>query len=152
MTQTSIAVADPAKPALTGIRQAAHVAFGYGVALFAAGVVVQVFLAGSGVFGMHGTDAAHAGTFDPHRMLGNALGVAAAVLFLLALVARQSLRLVIGALVLAVLTEVAQHGLADAGGSNHWLGGLHAADGVLILLLGCWLAFAARRRTRERSA
>lgn len=152
MTQTSIPVGDIATPVLTGARRAAHVAFGYLTALFAAGVLVQVFLAGAGVFGMTTTDAEHAGSFGLHRAFGNALGITAGVLLLLALVARHSLRVVIGALVLALLTEVAQHGLAAAGSSDRWFGGLHAADGVLILLLACWLAFLTAPRGRRRAA
>ena len=46
---------------------------------------------------------------------------------------------------LALLVIVAQSGLA-AGDSNKWLGGLHALDGMVILLLSLWLAITAWRR------
>ena len=52
--------------------------------------------------------------------------------------------------VLALLVIVAQSGLAAAGESNKWLGGLHALDGMVILLLSLWLAIAARRRRLAR--
>ena len=47
---------------------------------------------------------------------------------------------------LALLVIVAQSGLAAAGDSNKWLGGLHALDGMVILLLSLWLAITAWRR------
>ena len=48
--------------------------------------------------------------------------------------------------VLALLVIVAQIGLAAAGDNNKWIGGLHALDGMVILLLSLWLAITARRR------
>jgi hypothetical protein len=72
------------------------------------------------------------------------------ILLILALVAWASRATVIGTFVLALLVIVAQSGLASAGESNKWLGGLHALDGMVILLLSIWLAIAARRR-RARS-
>jgi len=61
---------------------------------------------------------------------------------------RGGARGVIGTVVLALLVIVAQSGLAAAGDSNKWLGGLHALDGMVILLLSLWLAVTAwRRRT-----
>ncbi len=137
MTKTDIAAV---APPLSGARHAAHIAFGYLVGLFSVGVVAQVFLAGAGVFGIDSTDLDRAASFDPHRIMGNALGIFAGVLLLLALVARRSPRIVVGALVLVLLTVVAQHGLANAGVDHRWMGALHAADGAIILLLGSWLA------------
>jgi len=52
--------------------------------------------------------------------------------------------------VLALLVTVAQTVLAAAGDSNKWVGGLHALDGMVILLLSVWLAVTAWRRTRAR--
>ena len=51
--------------------------------------------------------------------------------------------------VLAVLVTVAQVGLAVAGDSSKWVGGAHALDGMVILLLSLWLAIAAMRRRRS---
>jgi heme A synthase len=45
-----------------------------------------------------------------------------------------------------LLVVVAQSGLAAAGENNKWIGGLHALDGMVILLLSIWLAIAAWRR------
>jgi hypothetical protein len=36
-----------------------------------------------------------------------------------------------------------------AGDSSKWVGGAHALDGMVILLLSLWLAIAARRRRRS---
>jgi hypothetical protein len=48
--------------------------------------------------------------------------------------------------VLALLVIVAQTALAAAGENSKWIGGLHALDGMVILLLSLWLAITARRR------
>ena len=119
--------------------------------LFVLAVLVQVFLAGVGVFGDHVKHVANATSFDPHRALGNALGGAALILFLAALIARLPRLTVVGALLLAVLTIIAQSVLAAGGDNNKWIGGLHALDGMVILLLSLWLAGAAYRRKVVRT-
>jgi hypothetical protein len=127
--------------ALAGYRRVADLAYGYLLAAFVLGVLVQVYLAGVGAFGRH-----QAGAFDPHENLGHALGIAAGVVFVLALVAHRSRRTMIWALVLVLLTEVAQEGLASGGRSDKWVGGLHAFDAALILGLSVWLLLAWRRQ------
>ncbi len=67
------------------------------------------------------------------------------MLCLLALFVRRGRTTVLLTLLLVVLTEVAQHGLAQAGQDSRWIGGLHAFDGMLILALGVWLAVRARQ-------
>ncbi len=131
------------------LRRTTGLAFAYLIGLFSLGVVVQVSLAGAGVFGIDNTDVSQATSFDLHRLMGNLLGITAVLLLLIALVARISKRVIAGTFALALLTEVAQHGLAEGGVHHHWLGALHAADGAIILLLACWLTLAAwpgRRR------
>jgi hypothetical protein len=118
--------------------------------LFVLAVLVQVFLAGVGVFGDHAAQVANASSFDPHRALGTVLGVVAVVLFLVALAARESRRTVVGALLLAALAMAAQPALANGGDSNKWIGGFHAIDGMLILLISVWLAGTAHRREARR--
>ena len=141
--KTGVAAAQESR---SGFRRGADVAYGYLVALFVLGVLFQVFLAGVGVFGINARKVANASSFDPHRAWGSVLMVLAIVLLLVALAAWQSRGTVIGTFVLALLAVVAQNGLAAAGDSNKWLGGLHALDGMVILLLSLWLAIAARRR------
>ncbi|HYB87086.1 MAG TPA: DUF6220 domain-containing protein [Streptosporangiaceae bacterium] len=126
------------------------VVYSYLAAFFVLGVLVQVFLAGVGVFGINASKVANASSFDPHRAWGSVLMVIAVVLLILALIAWASRATVIWTFVLAVLVIVAQSGLAAAGDSNKWLGGLHALDGMVILLLSLWLAITAWRRTRAR--
>lgn len=132
-----------------GLRQRAGAVFAYLSGLFSLGVVVQVFLAGAGVFGIDDTDVSRASSLDPHRAMGNALGIAAVVLLVVALVGRLPARTTFQAFVLALLTEVAQHGLAEAGVHHRWLGALHAADGALILLLACWITVTTWPRRPE---
>jgi hypothetical protein len=45
-----------------------------------------------------------------------------------------------------LLTEVAQHSLAESGTDNPAVGGLHAVVGMVVLLLATWLALAGYRR------
>jgi hypothetical protein len=147
MTTKTDQISAPAKPA-GGFRHGADVAYGYLAGLFVLGVLVQVFLAGVGIFGINARKVASATSLDPHRAWGSVLMLVSLVLLVLALVAWRSLATVISTFVLAVLVIVAQSGLAAAGESNKWMGGLHALDGMLILLLSLWLTFAARRRRR----
>jgi Mn2+/Fe2+ NRAMP family transporter len=130
---------------LPGVRRGADVTFAVVQALFVAAVLAQVFLAGLGAF-THRSTGSH--PFAAHEDLGNILGIVAVALFVIAVIARASTATVVGALVLGVLTEAAQHGLAQGGHHHAWLGGLHALDGMIILLLGTWLAIAAYRRVR----
>ena len=137
-----------------GWRRGVDRAYGYLAGLFVVAVLVQVFLAGVGAFGDHAAKIANAKSFDPHRALGTVLGIVAVVLFLAALAARASRATVIGAFLLATLTLVAQMALAGGGENNKWVGGIHALDGMLILVLSVWLAGSAHRREaiRRRSS
>jgi hypothetical protein len=135
---------------LTGYRQKIDVVYVYLSVLFVVGVLAQVFLAGVGVFGINAPKVADASSFDAHRAFGFILMVISLLLLVLALVAWQSMRTTISAFVLALLTVIAQNVLAALGDNNKWLGGLHALDGMLILLLSLWIAFLGWRRVRSR--
>jgi len=138
---------------LTGWRRGVDRAFIYLMTLFFIAVLVQVFLAGVGVFGDHVAKVEDASSFDPHRNLGFILGGVAVILFILAVLARATQATWIGALVLALLAFVAQSALAGGGESNKWVGGLHALDGIIILLLAGWLTGTGHRRmAAERRA
>jgi hypothetical protein len=137
---TSVAAA----PALSGGRRTVDLVYGYLMGVFALAVLVQIFLAGVGAFGDH--KKPHSGAFDPHENLGHYLGIAAVVLLVLALIARASTRVMVWSFVLALLTEVAQEGLASGGRSNKWVGGFHAFDAALILGVSVWLFYSWRRR------
>jgi hypothetical protein len=142
-TKTGVAAGQQSRG---GVRRGLDVGYGYLMALFVLGVLVQMFLAGVGVFGINARKVANASSLDPHRALGSVLMVVAIVLLILALAAWHSRGTVIGTFVLALLVVVAQSGLAAAGENNKWIGGLHALDGMVILLLSIWLAIAAWRR------
>ena len=135
---------------LTGARRIADTGYAYLSALVVAGVLVQVFLAGTGVFGIDALDVADASSFDAHRAWGFVLAGLAGVLLILALVAHESMRTVIAALVLFLLVVLAQSALASVAEDTPWVGGLHALDGIVILLLSAWMAHAAWRRERLR--
>jgi Family of unknown function (DUF6220) len=136
-----------------GLRRGADLAYRYLAAFFVLGVLFQVYLAGVGVFGINARKVANASSLNPHRAWGSVLMLLAIILLILALAAWQSLGVVLSTLLLAVLVTVAQVGLAAAGDSNKWLGGAHALDGMIILLLSLWLAIAAwRRRSRSKES
>jgi hypothetical protein len=130
----------------TGARRAVDVAYGYLAAFFVLGVLFQVYLAGIGIFGINSAKVANATSLNPHREWGTVLMVLSLILFILALIAWASRATVIWTFMLALLVTVAQTALAAAGDSSKWIGGLHALDGMVILLLSLWLAIAARRR------
>lgn len=142
MTTTSRPRASTAPAALGSVRRGIDAAFAILAGLFTLAVLAQVYLAGAGAFAHHTVHHA----FAAHEDLGNVLGIAAIVLFVLALAARVNRSTVIGALVLALLTELAQHGLAQAGHHNRWVGGVHAFSGMLILVLAISLTLAGYRR------
>jgi hypothetical protein len=151
MTDTAErATAKSGQRVLTGYRRKVDTVYAYLSALFFAGVLVQVFLAGVGVFGINALKVANASSFDAHRAWGFVLMLTSLVLLILALVAWQSRRTTISAFVLALLTVIAQNVLAALGDSNKWFGGLHALDGMLILLLSLGIAVLGWRRVRSR--
>jgi hypothetical protein len=135
---------------LTGPRQKIDIAYVYLSVLLVAGVLVQVYLAGVGAFGVNSLKIAKATSFDAHRNFGAVLDVTALVLLILALAARQSRRTLISALVLAILMVPVQSALGTLGESNSWAGGLHAFDGMLILLLSVVIAVSGWQRVRAR--
>jgi hypothetical protein len=147
---TERATAKSGPRVLTGWRQKADAVYVYLSALFFAGVLAQVFLAGVGVFGINDLKVANASSFNAHRAWGFILMLTSLVLLIVALIAWQSMRTAISAFVLALLTVIAQNVLAALGDSNKWFGGLHALDGMFILLLSLWIAVVGWRRVRSR--
>jgi hypothetical protein len=111
------------------------------IALIAVACVVQIFLAGRGVFGIHGSAKLDdQKSLDAHRNLGEIIGIGALVVFVLALVMWDK-RLIIWTFVLALLAEVVQH--ATALPKHPWVSGLHPVSGVAILGISLYLAHAA---------
>jgi len=137
---------------MSGASRTADKIFAWLAAITAVAVLVQVFLAGVGVFGMDAPKAEDAGSFDTHRMLGEIIGGLTLLMLIAALVARASKRVMWTSIVLFLLAEFAQHGLASGGNSNKWVGGLHALVGVVILLMALWLHLDSRPRLTGRAA
>ena len=133
-------------PEVTGARAAADTVFAYLAALLVLGIVVQFFLAGLGVFGIDGKDLDKATSLDPHRALGHMLAGVAILMFIAALVARTGKAKIWVSIVIALLAELVQSALAGGGEDHHWLGGLHALDGLIILGLAGWLHSISRNR------
>jgi hypothetical protein len=67
--------------------------------------VVQIFLAGLGVFSLHGQNPGAAGetAFGPHRSAGFAMGGVAFLILVLALIARPGTRAIVLSVVLVLL-------------------------------------------------
>lgn len=136
------------------MQQAGRAAYRYLVALFFAGVVVQFFLAGLGVFrtqhdaaaGRAVTDGRFGDNFDAHVTLGHILLIVGAVVFLTALAARLGRGRVLAALALPVLVEL-QSVFANAGPAG--FRALHPVNAILILALSGFLAHRAWLRRQE---
>ena len=152
MTSESPAVAvDPLTTRATGpvgpLRRGAFAGFRWLLLTFLLLSMIQIFLAGFGVFGLHGREVGAPGetAFDPHRTLGFTLGGMALIILILALVARRSALSMLLTAVMFLLAFLAQSFLAALGGSNAFFGGLHALDGLAILGIAGYLYGWSRR-------
>jgi cytochrome b561 len=98
-------------------------------------VIAQFYLAASGAFDTAPTEEA----FQPHRVLGNAILVLAVVVTVVAAVARMRGRLIglaglVAGLVLvqSLIREVAKS-FGDGSSTGHFVFGLHALNGLVIV-------------------
>jgi Mn2+/Fe2+ NRAMP family transporter len=118
------------------------------VALIAVACVVQIFLAGRGAFGVHGSASLDdQKSFDPHRALGEIIGLLAVLALLAALVYWRDKRMIGLTFALAFMAEILQHVFALP--KHPWVAGLHALDGLAILGLSAALAHHAWRKNRS---
>jgi hypothetical protein len=129
---------------MTSIRRGATAAYRWLTIAFFVGVVLQFFLAGSGVFGIEPGTGLGDSSLDPHRDLGEGLMGMGFVLLLLVLIAWPTRFIRLHYVALFVLASVAQPLLADPGSAL--LGGLHGLNAVAILGLAGLLAHRAFRR------
>jgi hypothetical protein len=144
-----------AQPTLTGARGGSFVAYRWALLVFLVLGVVQIFLAGLGVFALHGQEIGSSGetAFGPHRVVGNIMSAVALVILILALIARASRLQVIGPIVLFVLAAGAQSLFAALGQDASFFGGLHALDGVAVVGLAGFLhATTVRQSKAARSS
>jgi hypothetical protein len=109
--------------------------------------VVQIFLAGYGVFDLGGAELGSSGetAFDPHRFVGMLMAVVALLLLIAVALARPGRQLVIMAVVLLVTVAVLQGVLASAGEDTPLFGGLHALFGIATLGLASAMMAGSRR-------
>jgi Family of unknown function (DUF6220) len=116
----------------------------WGLLVFLAAGVVQIFLAGLGAFRLlHGAgDSA----LDPHRTLGFIMAGMAIVILILTLIARAGARAIVGAVLLVFMTSFLQSLLAGLADDHVVFGALHATDGLLILAIPAYLYFWNGRR------
>lgn len=135
---------------LTGARRGALTAYQALLVLFLIAGVVQVFLAGLGVWDLNQKVGSEGETsLDPHRMIGMIMGLVALLVFIAALVARPRGQAIGLSFVLVLLTYPVQSVLARAGEDTPFLGGLHALDAFVILGLAGYLRGSAERRRRH---
>jgi Family of unknown function (DUF6220) len=125
-------------------RRPAMTVLHWALGVFLLAGAVQIFLAGLGAFRTEklGADTA----FAVHRTFGFALGPAALVILVLALVARAGRLAVAAATVMVVLTVLAQSLLATLADHHALYGGLHAFDGLAIIGVAAWLWARTRPR------
>ena len=133
---------------VSGLRRGAFLGYQWLLLVFLLAGVVQIFLAGLGVFRLEDQGLAAAGdsAFAPHRTLGFTIAGIALLILVLALIARPGVRAIIGSAVLVVLTSLVQSLLAGLGEDHAVYGALHALDGLLILGTAGYLFFWSRRR------
>jgi hypothetical protein len=140
---------------MSGVRGGARSVLKWFSVVFVVAIVVQVFLAGEGIFGMkniaHSDDCnkaaaqciANSKTLDPHRALGFFLTMPGAVLFLIvALLAwHPDSRVRIVSILTPILTFVQM----ILPGLGRWGGAFHPLNAILVLGLFAWLAHRLRR-------
>ncbi len=128
---------------VSGARWVATTIVRYGAMLFGTAVIVQIYLAGSGIFAATGP-VKDAHSLDAHRTLGNILAVLALLLLIAVIVARPSRRVVITVIVLFVLTG-SEGFVARAG--TPYVGALHPVIAVAIMALAALVPLWTRKDT-----
>jgi Family of unknown function (DUF6220) len=115
--------------------------------------VVQIFLAGYGVFALDGEQLGTKGetAFGPHRFVGTVMMAVALLLLIAALIARPGRTTLILAVSLLLIVAVLQSVLASAGEDTPLFGGLHALFGIGSLGLASALLARSRRLSTARS-
>ena len=121
---------------MQGIARTAHVWLAW---LFAAGVLVQGYLAGSGLAQLGGS-----GNFDLHRNVGYALGLVSLLVLVAAIVGRLS-RAQIGWSGLLLILYVVQTSLPFMREDMPAIAALHPANAMIMLVLSVVIAVRARR-------
>ncbi|MGZ4333604.1 MAG: hypothetical protein ACXVRJ_04960 [Gaiellaceae bacterium] len=146
---------------MAGVRRGARSVMKWFAALYVVAIVVQVFLAGEGIFGLNNIKnsddcdkgvahcVANSTTLDAHRGLGFFLTMPGALLFLIvALLAwHPKTRIRVVSIVLPFLAFF-QMILA---GLPRWVAGLHPVNAILLLGLFGWLAYRLRQEQPDEA-
>ena len=125
---------------MEGVRRGAQAVLKYLAPLFVVGLIVQVFLAGEGIFGLKNVEKLDdAKTLDPHRTFGDILAFPGALLLLIvALLAWHPDRRVRIISIVLPFDLFLQSVLANTG---RWAGAFHPLNGFLLLGLFGWLTY-----------
>jgi len=131
-TQPGQRTAGRPEPAVGGVRGAGRATLPPLLMLYLGLGVVQIFLAGLGVFALDGEQLGGADetAFGPHRFVGTLMALVALLVVIAAAIARPGRQVVIMAVVLFLLVSVVQTVLATAGEDTALFGGLHAIVGI----------------------
>jgi hypothetical protein len=121
---------------------AAQVAYRVVLAIFLLLGIIQIFLAGLGVFSLMSPNGGPG--FELHRTTGFIMSGVALVILVLAVLARAGARAVGISVLILVLTGVVQSLLAALGEETAFYGGLHALDGLLAIGLAGHLLGTSR--------
>ena len=130
---------------MAAVRRGAGAILRYLTPLWLLAVLVQIFLAGSGIFGIEeGQGLEEADSLDPHRDVGHIIAEIGALLFLiLALLWWPRDKRLLGLYIaLALLLFPVQVLLAEGG---QWVGAFHPLNGILILGLLAYLSYTMWR-------
>ena len=124
---------------MAGVRRGATAILRFYIPLYVVAVIVQIFLAGEGIFGIKkGVKLDDQKTLDPHRGLGFFLTIPGALLMLiLALLAWHPDRRIRRATIALPFILFGQNLLANAG---RWGGAFHPLLAFVILGMLGWLA------------
>lgn len=136
---------------MDGVRRGARSVLKWFAPLYVVLIVVQVFLAGEGIFGLKNVKKLDdAKVLNAHRDLGFILTEPLAILFLIAalLAWHPNIRVRTVTIVVPILTFI-QVVLANIG---RWGGGLHPVNAFLVLGLYGWLAHRLRQEPAEAGA
>lgn len=101
--------------------------------LFTAGALAQFFLAGLSIFDTPKY-------WSDHTTTGHIIGEGAFIMWIFAATGRACSRLVVGAILLAILMG-AQYAFVHAGAA--WVQALHPLNGALLFALSLWIAVRA---------
>jgi hypothetical protein len=130
---------------MAGVRRGAQAVLKYLAPIFVIGIVVQVFLAGEGIFGLKNVqDLDDAKTLDPHRGLGFFLTFPGALLLLIvALLAWSPDRRV---RILSLVLPFQLFLQSVLAGIGRWGGAFHPLNGFALLAEFGWLTYLLWQR------